>query len=191
MKPRIGLHAPQRALNRQAQCADRIRARHSVVECTPETLQAQYEAGNHGLAGHSRREKERLYALKERGIATAYKEGLLRYAGVSPQGMGAYQYGAGGKCCFHSCLDPRGGERSVVEGHPEILEISAKAQEHAMADVEFTLSQLPGDFDDFERSDPPRKPREARPVVCCECGEEGHVARECPERDDDFEEEWE
>jgi hypothetical protein len=170
---------------------DAIREASRAAHRWRDAAQAQYQAGNHGLAKHSKREKERLYELKERGIAAAYKRGLLRYAGASPQGMGVYEYGLVGKSCFHSCLHPRGAERSVVEGHPEVLQVEAKGQRHAMTDVEFTLSQLPEDFEGFERTAPPRKPREPRPVVCYECGEEGHIARECPERIDDLEDEWE
>ena len=150
-----------------------------------DAAQAQYQAGNHGLAGHSKREKERLYGLKERGIAAAYMQRLLRYAGASPQGMGVYEYGDGGKSCFHSCLHPAGVERPMVEEHPEILEVNAKPQEHAMADAQFTLSCLAEPGAEFERTAPPRKPRDARSVVCYECGEEGHIARECPNRQDD------
>jgi hypothetical protein len=150
-----------------------------------DAAQAQYQAGNHGLAGHSKREKERLYGLKERGIAAAYKEGLLRYAGASPQGMGVYEYGEGGKSCFHSCLHPAGVERKPVAGHPEVLEVTAKPQEHAMADADFTLSALPEPGNEFERTAPPRKPRAQRAVVCYACGEEGHIAGECPEREDE------
>jgi hypothetical protein len=152
-----------------------------------DAAQAQYQAGNHGFAKHSKREKERLYALKDRGIAAGYKLGLLRYAGASPQGMAVYEYSEGGKSCFHSCLHPAGLERLKVEGHPEILEVGAKPQEHAMADAEFTLSALPEPGLEFERTAPPHKPREVRAVVCYECGLEGHIARECPEREEDYE----
>src|SRR5208337_921708 len=142
-----------------------------------DAAQARYQARNHGLAGHSKREKERLYGLKERDIAAAYKQGLLRYADASPQGMGVYEYGEGGKSCFHSCLHPAGLERPKVEGHPEVLEVDAKPQEHAMADAEFTLSDLPAPGKEFERTAPPRKPKEHRAVVCYESAEEGHIAR--------------
>lgn len=37
-----------------------------------DTAQAHYQAGNHGLAGHSKMEKERLYELKGCCIADAF-----------------------------------------------------------------------------------------------------------------------
>ena len=108
-----------------------------------DAAEAQYQAGNHGLAGHARREKEMLYGLKERGIATACAQGLVWYVGASPQGMAVYEYGNGGRSCFHSCLHPAGAERKPVEGHPEVLEVEAKPQQYAMADAQFTLGVLP------------------------------------------------
>src|SRR5208337_1485508 len=81
-----------------------------------DAAQARYQARNHGLAGHSKREKERLYGLKERDIA----------------------------------------------------------------DAESTLSDLPAPGKEFERTAPPRKPKEHRAVVCYESAEEGHIARHCP-----------
>ncbi len=167
---------------------DAIREASRAAHRWRNAAQAHYVGGRHGLAGHARRQKERLYDLKERGIAAAFKQGLLRYAGLSPQGMGVYEYGKGGKACFHSCIHPVGVERSPVEGHPEILEVKAKQQSHAMADAEFTLSELPEPWPEFERTAPPQKLRERRMVVCFECGEEGHIARDCHDREDD--EDW-
>lgn len=170
---------------------DAIREASRAAHRWRDAARAQYEAGNHGFAGHAKRKKEKFYAQKERGIASAYKHGLLRYVGVSPQGMAVYEYGEGGRSCFHSCLHPAGVERKLVEGHPETLEVEAKPQQHAMADTEFTLSLLPEPGPEFERSEPPRKVREPRTVTCYECGEEGHIARECPERMEfDEQEEW-
>src|SRR5205814_2414358 len=82
----------------------------------------------------------------------------------------------------HSCLHPAGVERKPVEGHPEILKVEAKPQKHAMADAKFTLSALPKPGKEFERTAPPRKPKEHR--ACYRCGEEGHIACECPEREE-------
>lgn len=170
---------------------DAIREASRAAHRWRDAAQTQYRAENHGLAGHAKREKERLYSLKERGIAAAFKQGLLRYAGVSPQGMGVYEYDKGGKSCFHSCIHPAGTERRPVDGHPEILEVKAKHQSYTMADTEFTLSELPEPGLEFERTAPPQKPREQRTVVWFECGEEGHIARNCPEREElDEDDDW-
>ena len=149
-----------------------------------DAAEAHYRGGCHGPAGHARRQKERLYHLKDRGIAAAFQKGLLRYAGTSPQGMAVYEYGEGGNSCFHSCLHPAGVECKPVEGHPLILKVKAKPRKHAMADAEFTLSALPEPGEEFERTSPPQKPGERRAVMCYQCGEEGHIARDCPDRED-------
>jgi hypothetical protein len=107
----------------------------------------------------------------------------MRYAGASLQGMGIYEYGDGGKACLHSCLHPVGAERTLITDHPETLLVKAKRQVHRICDAELTLACLPEPGDRYERSPPPRV-RQA--IRCYECGEEGHVARYCPERDDNY-----
>lgn len=69
--------------------------------------------------------------------------------------MGVYEYGKGGKACFHSCIHPVGAEHSPVGVHPGILEVTAKRQCYAMADAEFTLSELPEPGPGFEQTDRP------------------------------------
>jgi hypothetical protein len=143
---------------------------------------AQFNAGNYGLATHSSGNKRWFYELKERGITAAYKNGLLRYAGQTTQGMAVYEYGEGGMSCFHSCLHPVGAERPLIEGHPESLFVVAKKQSHHIADAEHTLLALPSPGEEFERSSPPSMKKSVSSVTCWECGESGHIARNCPER---------
>lgn len=183
---RVKARREKRGVRKTLPLLDAIREVSRSAHRWRDAAQAQYQAKNYGLAGHSKRQKERLYGLKERGIAAAFLQGLLQYAGASPQGMAVYDYGQGGKSCFHSCLHPAGVERKLVENHPEILEVEAKPQDHAMADAEFTLCGLPEPPPEFfVRSEPPRKPTELRSaVICYECRKEGHIARECPERED-------
>ncbi len=144
-----------------------------------------YNEGRHILAGNARLRKNKWYALKDRGIVAAHKQGLLRYIGASPQGMAVYEYGDGGMSCFHSTLHPVGAERTPVEGHPETLLVPAKDKVRgvSLARVETTLSALPADTTGYERSSAPRVAREERVVQCWKCGEYGHTARECEELD--------
>jgi hypothetical protein len=132
-------------------------------------------------AGSASHEKSRWYALKDRGIAAAYENGLLRYAGGSPQGMAVYEYDGGGMSCFHSTLHPANTVRNILDGHPEVLMVPAKRQELRLKDVEHTLSSLPEiDSQKYERSSAPqRKAEPAHGPQCWECGEYGHLAREC------------
>ncbi len=142
----------------------------------------QYEAGNYGLASYSSSRKSHCYALKERGIAAAYLQGLLRYAGQTPQGMALYEYGDGGMSCFHSCLHPVGVERRDVEGHMEVLFVETKKAQHLVEDAESALSELPVPGETFERVSPPRRAKHSVAMTCWQCGEDGHISRECPER---------
>jgi hypothetical protein len=152
-----------------------------------------YRASRHTLARNSKNRKNQYYALKDRGIAYAYGSGLLRYVGQSPQGLAVYEYADGGMSCFHSTLHPTGVEHKPVEGHPEILEVIAKAKIKGVSlqRVISTLEALPPVNDRFERSAAPRKTGDHPPVVCWECGEEGHISRECPEsRQEEIDEAW-
>jgi hypothetical protein len=95
--------------------------------------------------------------------------------------MGVYEYGDGGMACFHSLLHPRGVERTVIADHPETLEVPAQAKVVGISlqRVRTTLEAADADMTDYERSSPPRV---RQPITCYECGEEGHIARNCPER---------
>jgi hypothetical protein len=144
-----------------------------------------YNSGRHILAGNARQRKNHWYALKDRGIVAAHKQGLLRYIGASPQGMAVYEYADGGMSCFHSTLHPAGSERTPVEGHPETLLVPAKDKVKgvSLARVEVTLTALSPDTTGYERSSAPRVAREERVPQCWKCGEYGHTARECEESD--------
>ncbi len=141
-----------------------------------------YELGQYHWAGHWSAKKREWYRLKDRGIIAAHRAGLLNYIGASPQGMAVYEYGQGGMQCFHSTLHPAGVVRTPIEGHPETLLVAAreKARGISLRRVKATLSSLPEDTTGYERSAPPRIER--RGPTCWECGEEGHIARHCPDR---------
>jgi hypothetical protein len=119
-----------------------------------------WDRGDRRRAGSCRSKKEYFYLLKDRGIIALHKAGMLRYAGMSPQGMAVYEYGKGGLQCLHSTLHPKGVERMPVEGHPEVLKVVAKKQLLKMKDVEHTLMALPTDTSDYVRSAPPKYRRE-------------------------------
>lgn len=142
-----------------------------------------YNEGRHTLAGNSRQRKNKWYALKDRGVVAAHKQGLVRYIGASPQGWAVYEYADGGMSCFHSTLHPDGAERVPVEGHPETLLVPAKDKVKgiSLARVEVTLSALPAGTTGYERSSAPCVARVERVPQCWTCGEFGHIASECDE----------
>ena len=148
-----------------------------------DTAKTMWDSGAMYSARYPAQQKRECYALKERGIVVAHKQGLLRYMGQSPQGLAVYEYGEGGLLCFHSYLHPRGVDRPNVANHPEILFVAAQELLHQEEDVRY-LSQLPEPGDDYDRVSPSRHPREERAITCWSCGEEGHVARDCPNGDD-------
>lgn len=136
--------------------------------------QTKCQAEDYESLRDATREKERLYALAERGIAAAWKQGLLKYVGASPLSMGVYM-SPEGKSIFHSCLHPLDATRHRVD-LSEVLE----GFEGRVRDAEHTLSALPEPGAEFDRVTPPKlKP----PVMCFQCGREGHVARKCPSAD--------
>lgn len=151
-----------------------------------DAAQRAYLCGRHKLAGNARQRKNRWYALKDRGIVAAHKQGLVHYVGASPQGMAVYEYGEGGMACFHSTLHPVGVGRMLVPDHPETLLVAAKDKVRGVSlrRVEITLDSLPFDLSDYERCAPPRISRAV--VTCHRCGDEGHIACDCPNFDDDW-----
>ena len=90
--------------------------------------QLHYQTGLHDAASSARYKKEAWYNRKERGIVAAHKTGLFKYIGKTAQNRGVYEYGEGGRSCFHSTLHPIGTEQKLIEGHPEILIVEAKSQ---------------------------------------------------------------
>ncbi len=181
------LQKRHRRVTKSLPLLDAIREISRAAHRWRDAASAQFEARNYGLATYSSSRKNYFYELKERGIAAAYGQGLLRYAGQTPQGMAVYEYGAGGMSCFHSCFHPAGVARRIVEDHPETLFVAAKKQRELVGDAERTLLGLPVPGAEFERSDPPRVEKPTESIKCFECGKEGHIARECPERDGDCE----
>ena len=172
-----------------------LKPHHDLLLCLREASRAAhrerdaakdaYNSDRHVLAGNASQRKNRWYALKDKGIVAAHKQGLVRYIGAIPQGMAVYEYGDGGMCCFHSTLHPAGAVRSLVEGHPETLFVPAKDKVKgiSLARVEVTLSVLPAEVDGYERSSAPRIARVERVTQCWTCGEFGHIASECDEAD--------
>lgn len=149
-----------------------------------------YQERRHSNAGKHKLLKVRYYALKDRGIAEAYRRGLLRFAGVAPQNMGVYEYGDGGMSCFHSTLMPAGAERVPVEGHPETLLVPAtdKQKGISLARVIATLEACPHvDADAFERVPAPAIKKQE--PTCFLCGGLGHLSYECTKSDDEQESE--
>jgi hypothetical protein len=155
-----------------------------------DAVQKAYQQERRTLAGNARQRKEDWYRLSERGIVAAHRQGLLRYAGASPQGMAVYEYGEGGMACFHSTLHPAGTERTPVPDHPETLLVEAKEKVRGVSlqRVEVTLDILPSDLSGYERSETPRIERQQ--PTCFNCGEKGHIARRCPEREGQFEDNY-
>jgi hypothetical protein len=124
---------------------------------------ARYEVSHFKGATTAKHKKEACYSLKERGIVAAHQQGLLRYIGASPQGLGVYEYGDGGRACFHSTLHPVGAVRTPVPDHPEVLLVPAKKQRLRICDAELTLSSLDvptqwGQYFGYERSSRPCVP---------------------------------
>jgi hypothetical protein len=96
---------------------------------------AHYDGGHYRSATTAKTKKDTCYAMKELGIAEAHRQGILCYAGASPQAMGVYEYGDGGRACFHSCLHPSGAERILIADHPETLLVAANGQKFRICDA--------------------------------------------------------
>lgn len=145
-----------------------------------DAAQAQYQVRSYGFATNSKEQKRHSYRLKEH-IIGAHKAGLLRYAGAAPQGMAVYEYGDGGRSCFHCCYFPPGAERIAVPDHLEVLFVNAKKQVHRIKDAEYTIDLLGCDpvAEGYEYSDPPSRSFSRWVVTCWNCGEEGHISRDC------------
>jgi hypothetical protein len=143
-----------RAIREASHAAHRFRDAAHLQNC----------AGQYELAKQASATKTHFYALKDRGIAAAYRQGLLRYAGQSPQGMAVYEYAKGGTSSFHSCLHPAGIPRPLVQGHPVTLFV---AEREPNCLVKTTVSN-------------PRSVEIPRSTVfCSRCGGRGHDVADC------------
>ena len=126
--------------------------------------QTHYQMFQHGFASTCRRQKERLYQLKDNGLVAAVRSG--RVQAVSAHGcLTVYK---GGGYCYHSLLRPKGAVLPEAGTDPLTVEAKPKeADEPRLKDAVHTLKELPALADDaikageFERlSFPPRQ----RPV---------------------------
>lgn len=156
---------------------DAIREVSRAAHQERDKAQKYHQLKEYEKATASKKRKDQLYSMKERGIAAGYKRAELRYAGSSAQGMAVYVYGKGGLSCFHSRLHPAGEERTIITDHPEILFVPAKAVNLNLEEVETLLWSLPTPGEEFECSSRPSFPKS---VTCFGCGQTGHVLRNCP-----------
>jgi len=151
-----------------------------------DAAQRYYDSGMFGLASNARRKKESLYALKDRGIAAAFHSGRIAPIEIHA-GLCLYQ---GDGYSFHSPLTPKCVE--VPEGDASPITVEAKpqaAKEPRQRDAMALLAALPGlDRSAWNTLDVPRRKRS---IVCFNCGEPGHIARECPyDYECELEDEW-
>jgi hypothetical protein len=94
-----------------------------------------------GLASWASREKDRLYGLKDRGIAIAHGQGRLVFCGTHAR-LGIYR---GEGYCFHSTLLPAGVDAPELAGEAALF-VEAKPKgraEPCLRDAEATLAALP------------------------------------------------
>ncbi len=92
--------------------------------------------------------------------------------------------------CLHSTLHPVGAERTPIPDHPETLLVLAKGKTPGISEqrIAATLDALPSDLSGYGRSAPPLIARPS--LTCYKCWEEGHIARHCPNGDDDNVLDW-
>lgn len=146
-----------------------------------DTASSHYEGSRYAWATSAKERKNRLYALKDRGIAAAFAQG--RIAPVDLHGRLCLYRGEG--YCFHSRLVPSELEIANTDESPILIEAKLQSsrepkQRDAIAHLEalpridlsaFDVLASPG----FERTE----------VECWRCGELGHVSRDCPDFEDD------
>lgn len=109
---------------------------------------AHYDMEQFGFATSARMVKQHLYGLKDRGIVSAYRKGLIQATGTH----GPLVYYEGGGYRFHSLLHPGGVELSMLSEETVRVEAKPKGEkESRLVDAEFTLVQLPADIAGFWR----------------------------------------
>jgi hypothetical protein len=104
----------------------------------------------HNCARIARNKKEKLYSLKDRGIAAAYRAGKLHYCGMHAR-LATYM---GDGYRFHSRLQPF---EATADDAPFLL-VEAKpktAREARLMDAEYTLAHVPLDLTGFGILDSP------------------------------------
>jgi len=122
-----------------------------------DSAQSNYRHGQHGFAGHAKETKETLYALKDKGIAAAYRQGRLSFVGTHGN-MGLYR---GDGYCFHSTLIPETCE--LVDNQQEAVFVEAApkgTREGRLKDATHTLAALADDTAGFRRLSRPAIVRE-------------------------------
>jgi len=136
----------------------------------------------HGLAKANRQRKERLYSLKDVGVAAAFRAGYLRAVGMQ-----------GGLCiyremgyCFHSTLRPR--DACFPEGQIENGRLFVEAKPRTATDTKLRdaialLASLPQELDGFKRHKF-RSPR--RRSMSNRCSRVAHFAQSDNTWDDEY-----
>lgn len=123
--------------------------------------------------GTTERQREKLYDLKERGIAHAYRLNLLEFVELHGR-LSLYR---GGGYEFHSTLRPRQVSGEIKDLGPQVQfrETMPKGPLEPKYEIAIAfLEALPKvDLRSFLRSTPHRG-------RCFNCGEAGHTARDCP-----------
>lgn len=145
-----------------------------------------YLHGTHGFAGSCSQRKAKLYALKDRGIVVAYREGRIHCEGIH----GALAIYRGEGYCFHSFLFPMSLDEQALDPSVAIT-VEAKpreSQEPRLMDAEHTLSQLPDHTHEFRRLELPafEESRACEPVA----GEEFDGDWWGQDEDEDKDEMW-
>ena len=155
---------PKRVSNKPAVIIDLLAALFTVTRSAKryrDSAQTCYQYGQHGFARAARRQKETLYAIKDKGLVGAIRTGRVRAVGTH----GCLTVYRGEGYCFHSLLRPKGVVLPEAGNDPLTVEAKPKAtNEPRLKDAVHTLEQLLVNADDavkageFERlSFPPRE----------------------------------